>query len=78
MRLQVTLQAAQNAQNTQDTPDAANASTISATLTLADNARFYPSDAALASWTALLPHKQPEIIYELAENGRNPSLHPGI
>ena len=78
VRLQVTLQAAQNAQNTQDTPDAANASTISATLTLADNARFYPSDAALASWTALLPHKQPEIIYELAENGRNPSLHPGI
>ena len=78
VRLQVTLQAAQNAQNTQDTPDAANASTICATLTLADNARFYPSDAALASWTALLPHKQPEIIYELAENGRNPSLHPGI
>jgi hypothetical protein len=34
-------------------------------LLLGEAARFYPSDAALASWTALLPHKDAaQLVYE--------------
>lgn len=68
VRLQVTLQPAQNGQSVQGEP--APPAAISATLVLADNARFYPSEAALASWTALLPHNKPDVVYEMPPNER--------
>ena len=38
---------------------------VTGTLLLGEAARFYPSDAALASWTALLPHKDAaQLVYE--------------
>jgi len=33
-------------------------------LALAENARFYPSDAALASWCAQAHQQEAKIIYE--------------
>ena len=38
-------------------------SIVEGTLALNEDCQFYPSDAALASWTALLPQGQVHVVY---------------
>ena len=42
--------------------------TVQGTVALGETRRFYPSDAALASWTALLPAGNAQIVYGVVDN----------
>jgi hypothetical protein len=41
---------------------------VQGTLALNEDCQFYPSDAALASWTALLPRGQAHVVYGVPGN----------